>query len=64
MKVPWLFITHFLYTILSLIPIVSFAQHENKNWYFGDGPDGIVFDSNNNPVKVSNKYPELVMRVW
>lgn len=37
----------------------SFAQKENKNWYFGTGTDGIVFDVNNNPVKVTNKYPNV-----
>ncbi len=35
----------------------AWAQNENKNWYFGDGTDGVIFDVNNNPVKVSNKYP-------
>lgn len=33
------------------------AQHQDKNWYFGDGTDGIIFDVNNIPVKVTNKYP-------
>ena len=38
---------------------ISFAQNENKNWYFGDGTDGIIFDANNNPIKVSNKFPSV-----
>ncbi len=29
---------------------------EAKNWYFGAGTDGIIFDAGNIPYKVSNKY--------
>lgn len=47
-----------LFTFLLLFIITfSFAQHQDKNWYFGDGTDGIIFDAQNTPVKVSNKYP-------
>ncbi len=47
--------------LIILVIFISpcFAQKENKNWYFGSGTDGIVFDASNNPVKVSNKYPGL-----
>ncbi|MFT3703684.1 MAG: gliding motility-associated C-terminal domain-containing protein [Agriterribacter sp.] len=34
----------------------GYSQNEIKNWYFGTGTDGIVFN-NNVPVKVSDKYP-------
>ncbi len=45
-----------LTVLLLAVSVVSYSQHENKNWYFGNGTDGIVFDANNNPVKVNNKY--------
>lgn len=44
--------------ILFNLSISAFAQHENKNWYFGTGSDGIIFN-NNIPTKVTNKYPGI-----
>jgi len=48
-----------LFVICILLSGWVFAQNEKKNWYFGTGTDGIVFDGNNNPVKVNNKFPGL-----
>jgi gliding motility-associated-like protein len=44
----------FFITTISFQPYLS-AQIENNNWYFGTGTDGILFDLNNKPQKVSNK---------
>ncbi|MEY3444863.1 MAG: hypothetical protein RLZZ519_3144, partial [Bacteroidota bacterium] len=44
--------------LLLLVHHVGHAQIpglEAKNWYFGYGTDGIIFDINNIPYKVSNK---------
>ena len=43
--------------IFILLLKFSYAQNQNRNWYFGNGTDGIIFDSQNAPVKVNNKYP-------
>jgi gliding motility-associated-like protein len=45
-----------LFVFIFIINFTLSAQHEDKNWYFGTGTDGIIFDINNNPIKVSNKY--------
>ncbi len=44
----------FLLTISILFCLNAFSQNELKNWYFGTGTDGLVFN-NNIPQKVSNK---------
>src|SRR3954463_7942166 len=42
--------------LLLIISKLASAQHQDRYWYFGAGTDGIEFDKNNNPVKVSDKY--------
>jgi gliding motility-associated-like protein len=50
-KTVFLFILNFIFSLPH-----CFGQKERKNWYFGTGTDGIIFDNKNNPIKVSNKY--------
>ena len=50
-KIVFLFILNFIFSVSP-----CFGQKERKNWYFGTGTDGIIFDNKNNPIKVSNKY--------
>ena len=47
----------YLFFIFILMTKFSIAQNQNKNWYFGNGTDGVIFNAQNVPVKVSNKYP-------
>ena len=47
----------YLFFIFILLTKISIAQNQNKNWYFGNGTDGMVFNAQNVPVKVNNKYP-------
>lgn len=45
-----------LYTLLwCLLLLKVYSQTEYKNWYFGYGTDGLIFDQNNIPYKVSDK---------
>ncbi len=48
-----------IYLVSSIIYFDAFGQHQDRNWYFGNGTDGIIFNSANVPVKVSNKYPNM-----
>lgn len=36
--------------------VTAYSQQESRNWYFGSGTDGLVFNGGV-PVKVSNKFP-------
>ncbi len=36
--------------------IHGFSQKQDKYWYFGTGTDGIFFDNQNQPIKLSNKH--------
>jgi hypothetical protein len=43
--------------IFSIFSTYCFSQRQDKYWYFGLGTDGIVFNNQNVPIKVNNKYP-------
>lgn len=50
-------IKNFLLFIFIFLSEFAVSQNQNKNWYFGNGTDGMIFNTQNVPVKVSNKYP-------
>jgi gliding motility-associated-like protein len=43
--------------LVFFLPTFLLAQNQDKNWYFGTGTDGIVFNNQNQLVKVNNKFP-------
>lgn len=48
-----------LIIILLLSTKNTFSQMQDRYWYFGRGTDGIFFDNQNLPVKLTNKRPSI-----